>query len=72
MSGPKLRVGALDAAIVLRADGTREALIPRHFHGSHPPSNVVVATALFWASNDEESLKAILEAMADEEDQTLN
>ena len=64
-------LGITDAAIHYHF-GTREALIPRKFHGSHPPANVVVATALFWASNDEESLKAILTAMADEEDETLN
>jgi hypothetical protein len=61
----KLRIGALDAGIVLRADGTLEAMIPR-FRLDRMPPNVAVAGALFWACAHPAMLEQIMAAMESE------
>ncbi len=61
----KLRIGALDAGIVLREDGTLEAMIPR-FPPDRMPENVAIAGALFWACTHPATLEQILAAMESE------
>jgi hypothetical protein len=64
----KLRVGALDAGMVFRADGTVEILMPRVPEDREPPDNVLAAGALLW----EEMFNEIVRAMEREEEEPCN
>jgi len=56
-----IRIAPLDAALVLRANGTLETWIP-HIHGD-PPPNAMAASALMYAYCDERIMSMIIEAM---------
>jgi hypothetical protein len=56
-----IRISPLDAALVLRADGTLETWLP-HIH-QDPPPNAVAASALICAYSDDRIFSLILEAM---------
>jgi hypothetical protein len=58
----KIRLGARDAALVFRADGALEAVMPLLHEGAEPPSNVIAAHALMWAYGDERMMAAIVDA----------
>jgi hypothetical protein len=45
----KVRLGAKDAALVFRADGVLEAVIPLLPGNVEAPPNVMAAHALMWA-----------------------
>ena len=57
-----IRISPLDAALVLRADGTLETWLP-HIH-EDPPPNALAASALMCAYSDERIFSMITEAMA--------
>ncbi|HZR09517.1 MAG TPA: hypothetical protein VFA79_13120 [Myxococcales bacterium] len=56
-----IRISALDAALVLRADGTLESWLP-HIHGD-PPANALAASALMCAWSDHRIFSMITAAM---------
>lgn len=56
-----IRISPLDAALVLRADGTLETWLP-HIHGD-PPPNALAASALMCAYSDERIFSMIAEEM---------
>ena len=56
-----IRISPLDAALVLRADGTLETWLP-HIHGD-PPPNALAASALTCAYSDERIFSMIAEEM---------
>jgi hypothetical protein len=56
-----IRISPLDAALVLRADGTLETWLP-HIH-EDPPPNAVAASALMCAYSDDRIFSMITEAM---------
>ena len=58
----KIRLGAHDAALVIRANGTLESWLP-HVHGD-PPDNAVAASMLMCAYFDERIMTMVAEAMA--------
>jgi len=62
MAGVKMRVGALDAGLVFRADGTMEAMLPR-VPEDRMPQNALIANALLWASFRPEVIERILDEM---------
>ncbi|HET7786006.1 MAG TPA: hypothetical protein VIR81_06110 [Myxococcales bacterium] len=59
----KIRLGAKDAALVFRADGTLEAVMPLLHEDEELPLNVVAAQALEWAHEDEFLMATIAEAV---------
>jgi hypothetical protein len=64
----KLRIGALDSAMVFRADGTVEVLMPHlGSHREQAPTAVKVG-ALLWAYSNEKAMCAIAAAMEAEAD----
>ncbi len=65
MAAVKMRVGALDAGLVFRADGTMEAMLPR-VSSDRMPQNALIAGALFWASCRPEVIERILDEMESE------
>ncbi len=56
-----IRISPLDAALVLRADGTLETWLP-HIH-ENPPPNALAASALMCAFSDERIFSMIIAAM---------
>ena len=56
-----IRIAPLDAALVLRANGTLETWLP-HIH-EDPPPNALAMSALMCAYRDPQMMKLILEAM---------
>jgi hypothetical protein len=58
-----IRISPLDAALVLRADGTLESWLP-HIHGD-PPPNALAASALLCAWSDDRIFSMITAAMRD-------
>lgn len=56
-----IRISPLDAALVLRADGTLETWLP-HIH-ENPPPNALAASALMCAYSDERIFSMITAAM---------
>ncbi len=69
MAGVKLRVGALDAGLVFRADGTMEAMLPR-VPPDRMPQNALIASALMWASCHPDVIERILDEMEAEPTET--
>ena len=65
----KLKVGALDAGMVFRADGKVEALIPRLPEGREVPENVLAAEALLWAYTDASMFEEIVRRIERDEEQ---
>jgi hypothetical protein len=63
MAGTKLRVGAMDAGMVFRADGRIDVLMPRIPQGRDIPDNVFAAETLLWAIFDEKMFEEIVQAM---------
>ncbi|HEY6907906.1 MAG TPA: hypothetical protein VI356_00940 [Myxococcales bacterium] len=59
----KIRLGAKDAALVFRADGTLEAVMPLLPEDADVPPNVMAAQALMWAHEDERMMEAIADAI---------
>jgi hypothetical protein len=59
----KVRLGAKDAALVFRADGTLEAVMPLLHEDAEPPPNVMAAQALMWAHEDEQLMATIADAV---------
>jgi len=59
----KIRLGAKDAALVFRADGVLEAVIPLLSGNAEAPPNVMAAHALMWAYGDERMMETIVEAI---------
>jgi hypothetical protein len=57
-----IRISPLDAALVLRANGTLETWLP-HIH-EDPPPNALAASALMCAYSDDRIFSMITEAMA--------
>ena len=62
MAGVKMRVGALDAGLVFRADGSMEAMLPR-VPPDRMPQNALIASALLWASSRPDVMERILDEM---------
>jgi hypothetical protein len=56
-----IRIAPLDAAMVLRRDGTMEVWLP-HVH-ENPPPNGVAMSALMCAYQDEHLMKIMTKAM---------
>lgn len=56
-----IRISPLDAALVLRADGTLETWLP-HIHDD-PPPNALAASALMCAYSDDRIFSMITAAM---------
>ncbi|HYR50291.1 MAG TPA: hypothetical protein VES90_08915 [Candidatus Eisenbacteria bacterium] len=56
-----IRIAPLDAALVLRRDGTMEVWLP-HVH-ENPPDNAVAMSALMCAYQDDRMMRTILDAM---------
>ena len=56
-----IRIAPLDAALVIRANGTLETWMP-HIHDD-PPPNALAASALMCAYCDERILSMITQAM---------
>ena len=61
----KMRIGALDAALLFRADGKVEVFLPR-VAPEHAPANVAAAQVLFWAYANREAMSTILSLMDEE------
>lgn len=59
----KIRLGAKDAALVFRADGVLEAVIPLLPEDVEAPPNVMAAHALMWAYGDERMMETIADAI---------
>jgi hypothetical protein len=57
-----IRIAPLDAALVLRGDGTFEVWLP-HIH-SDPPPNAIAMSALMCAYHDKQIMAMIKDAMA--------
>ena len=58
----KIRIGAQDAALVIRENGTLESWLP-HVHGD-PPDNALAVSALMCAYFDERIMEMVANAMA--------
>jgi hypothetical protein len=56
-----IKIAPLDAALVIRADGTLETWLP-HIH-DNPPRNAKAASALMCAYSDERLMSMITDAM---------
>ena len=56
-----IRIAPLDAALVIRANGTLETWMP-HIHGD-PPPNALAASALMCAFCDERIMSMTTQAM---------
>jgi hypothetical protein len=63
MAGVKMRIGALDAGLVFRVDGTMEAFLPRVREQAEVADNMVVGMVLFWASQRPDVLQRLTAEM---------